>query len=473
MRAAQGAVRGLVSELTPDRLGAQAVRVVIYCYTNQTNGKKYVGQTTCKTAGTTPLQAIDDRYDSGSGYVACRAFYNALLKYGRENFDVEVLGLAHSRVEADALESEWISKSNSLSPNGYNIRSGGGGHSLHEDTKQLISDKLKLFWQSLPGEQRAGIVAKMLSKAEPAKAAFSYWAKLSPEERSARVRAAVAKVPVERRRESAAKARAAWMAQSTPEQRSEVVRKNNAMRSPEERSETVRRMWAGFSKEKRAEIIRKGMVTKGPEALKAAGRKLAASRSAESLSETSRKAWAAGAHADHGQKVRATRAARSEEEKKALSERQSRRLLDGAPPTLPCSYSGCTSLATRQSSTAARRRSDGKAYCDEHRWGAQALLPCVVCGLESTQGSTYAVREGIQQNAYCAKCRGPARSKYKQCVGQTFGQLTVIGLEPNSMFACVCSCGTAKSIAAYHVVQGNTVSCGCYGGRKGRLKSYA
>lgn len=52
-------------------------------------------------------------------------------------------------------------------------------------------------------------------------------------------------------------------------------------------------------------------------------------------------------------------------------------------------------------------------------------------------------------------------------VGRRFGRLTVIDLDyitkhGNSYWICECDCGTIKSIARFHLLNGHTTSCGCY-----------
>ena len=49
----------------------------VYCHINKVNGKTYVGITS---------SAPELRWKNGEGYKNCRKFYNAILKYGWDNF---------------------------------------------------------------------------------------------------------------------------------------------------------------------------------------------------------------------------------------------------------------------------------------------------------------------------------------------------------------------------------------------------
>lgn len=71
-----------------------------------------------------------------------RHLYNAIIKYGFENFDIEILfrsnyynGIIDSLNHA---ETYFINLYDSIN-NGYNIRGGGGNNSISEETKLLMS----------------------------------------------------------------------------------------------------------------------------------------------------------------------------------------------------------------------------------------------------------------------------------------------------------------------------------------------
>lgn len=96
------------------------------------NGKMYVGITKQR-----PIR----RWHGGHGYRNQPKFYNAIKKYGWNNFYHGVLVENISEDSACALEQYLIKRYNTIS-NGYNQTTGGTigyTHSCSEDTKQLIS----------------------------------------------------------------------------------------------------------------------------------------------------------------------------------------------------------------------------------------------------------------------------------------------------------------------------------------------
>lgn len=95
---------------------------VIYCFTNNINGKKYIGQTVrekerFKEHLTNNKQCID----------------KAIRRYGIFNFEYTVLSRIQGTDEdvhkmLDTLEERFINEYNTMIPNGYNVLPGGNSH---------------------------------------------------------------------------------------------------------------------------------------------------------------------------------------------------------------------------------------------------------------------------------------------------------------------------------------------------------
>ncbi len=90
----------------------------IYKYTSP-SGKSYIGQT---------ITSLYNRAGGSRGktYIKCPVFYNAIIKYGFSNFDVEILVEAPIS-QLNILEKKYIEIFNTLVPDGYNIQEGGEG----------------------------------------------------------------------------------------------------------------------------------------------------------------------------------------------------------------------------------------------------------------------------------------------------------------------------------------------------------
>ena len=88
---------------------------LIYCHTSPT-GKKYIGQTNNYNR-----RCSEHKLASKS----CPAFHSAIIKYGWINFTHEILADGLTIDEANILEEYYISKYNTLAPNGYNLQTGG------------------------------------------------------------------------------------------------------------------------------------------------------------------------------------------------------------------------------------------------------------------------------------------------------------------------------------------------------------
>ncbi len=103
----------------------------IYLTTNKINNKKYIGQH--------KSNKHDKRY-LGSG----RIILDAIQKYGRDNFILEILEWCSSPEQLNEREKYWISKHNAvLDENYYNLDRGGKGshqYTCVEETKEKLSN---------------------------------------------------------------------------------------------------------------------------------------------------------------------------------------------------------------------------------------------------------------------------------------------------------------------------------------------
>lgn len=92
----------------------------VYCHTNKINGKKYIGTT---------KRLPHERWSYGKGYKTQSFFYNAIQKYGWDNFEHKILFENLTEEEASWKEKFLIKYYNTYigneNCNGYNARLGG------------------------------------------------------------------------------------------------------------------------------------------------------------------------------------------------------------------------------------------------------------------------------------------------------------------------------------------------------------
>lgn len=104
----------------------------VYKHTNKINEKCYIGITS---------QSTQKRWKNGFGYTGNSMFYNAILKYGWENFKHEVLYSNMDELEAKEKEVELIEKYKSFDRCfGYNRTLGGELNIPTEETKKKMSE---------------------------------------------------------------------------------------------------------------------------------------------------------------------------------------------------------------------------------------------------------------------------------------------------------------------------------------------
>lgn len=114
----------------------------IYCYTNKTNNKQYIGQT--NNLERRKKQHIQDSIHQHLGHEIAyeQPIHCAIRKYGIDNFNIEVLKVIDTQDwnEVNKIESEYIKKYNTLSPNGYNLKAEGAAN--QGKNKSKLSDEI-------------------------------------------------------------------------------------------------------------------------------------------------------------------------------------------------------------------------------------------------------------------------------------------------------------------------------------------
>lgn len=108
----------------------------VYMHTNKINGKKYVGITS---------RNPEDRWQTnGTGYSGQKHFWNAINKYGWDNFKHEILLSNETFEYACAVEKCLIRHYKSYDRNyGYNLTLGGEGMCLTEEQRQKLSERMR------------------------------------------------------------------------------------------------------------------------------------------------------------------------------------------------------------------------------------------------------------------------------------------------------------------------------------------
>lgn len=122
------------------------IKGFIYKITNDINDKVYIGKTT--------LSSVEDRFqehlkDSQRARFEKRPLYNAISKYGIENFHIYLI----EEVPLEQLEDRekyWIKQYNSYQ-NGYNATLGGDG-------------KLQFDYEAIVKEYQKGLLIKEIAK---------------------------------------------------------------------------------------------------------------------------------------------------------------------------------------------------------------------------------------------------------------------------------------------------------------------
>ena len=102
------------------------------------SGKSYIGQSINIEKRLRQYSNLDCKKQ--------RYLYRAILKYGWENMNVEILygvdKLPYKNFVLNLLEIRAIKSHNTMKPFGYNLKGGGDGKGFSDETRKLISEKL-------------------------------------------------------------------------------------------------------------------------------------------------------------------------------------------------------------------------------------------------------------------------------------------------------------------------------------------
>jgi len=136
----------------------------IYKYTNLINNKIYIGQT---------KMTLEQRALNGSNYKGSTYFYNAIQKYGWENFEPQILkDDIETAEDANIWEDYFIVLFDSNNPDiGYNLNRGGNNKNTSEYSRNLISKKAKERYKDknknpMYGKKHSANTLKKMSQAK-------------------------------------------------------------------------------------------------------------------------------------------------------------------------------------------------------------------------------------------------------------------------------------------------------------------
>jgi len=118
-------------------------------------GKAYVGQT---------RKPLSVRMRWHTKHPGCKAVHAAISKYGIQNMRVSVLASGLPTESLNAFEAVFVSVCRSLSPNGYNLASGGNAALVTSPTTRAKMSASGVKSWAVPGERarRGAILRKSI-----------------------------------------------------------------------------------------------------------------------------------------------------------------------------------------------------------------------------------------------------------------------------------------------------------------------
>lgn len=111
--------------------------MIIYKATSKTSGKSYIGQTRSSLR-----ERRQGHYDNLKRYK--NALGLAITKYGKDDFEWTIIQTCESIEELNKAEIKCIKEFNTVTPNGYNLTTGGEGGYIRSEENRLKISKSKL-----------------------------------------------------------------------------------------------------------------------------------------------------------------------------------------------------------------------------------------------------------------------------------------------------------------------------------------
>lgn len=111
--------------------------MIVYIATNRVNGKAYIGQTINSLK-----QRKKEHINTANKGKDNIYFHSAIRKYGRENFDWEILNKCNTIEELNKLEIYFIKKFNTFG-GGYNLSTGGRNAIASVEMRKKVSEANK------------------------------------------------------------------------------------------------------------------------------------------------------------------------------------------------------------------------------------------------------------------------------------------------------------------------------------------
>ena len=198
----------------------------IYIVTNVRNGKQYIGKTE---------QTFGRRKSSHlKAEGRCTHFYNAIHKHGTDAFVWDFFAVPHTDDALDELEIRLIALMGTLTPNGYNLTTGGQGGKITEITRARMSAGAKKSQgRQEVKDKRAATFALPDVRARHSEGVRNAWARPGERERRSAISKEAANRPEEKARRSA-KAKELWARPGYRERHAAAMQKVRARKRQEQ-----------------------------------------------------------------------------------------------------------------------------------------------------------------------------------------------------------------------------------------------